>query len=225
MDYSLPGSSVHQISQARILKWVAISFSRGSSQPRDRTWVSCIGRRIFYHWATRKVLSECRFLRNNRPLALRFQASVLSCQASIFLPVIGRSLDAMLCTRYFTCAPRLFITIQSGRPHDCTWVTNKETDTERGQLLQVRDQVNTDPNVQLTSIWLHLHAINHWDSLSPQQTTASWLFFLSCSFTSKLIASVNSMMYKPISFHFYFWRDSCGIQGFSASTLLTRGAV
>ena len=37
MDRSLPGSSVHGISQARILKWVAISFSRGSSQPRDQT--------------------------------------------------------------------------------------------------------------------------------------------------------------------------------------------
>ena len=35
MDYSLPGSSVHGILQARILQWVAISFSRGSSQPRD----------------------------------------------------------------------------------------------------------------------------------------------------------------------------------------------
>ena len=37
---SPPGSSVHQILQARILEWVAIPFSRGSSQPRDRTWVS-----------------------------------------------------------------------------------------------------------------------------------------------------------------------------------------
>ena len=35
MDYSLPGSSVHGIFQARVLEWVAISFSRGSSQPRD----------------------------------------------------------------------------------------------------------------------------------------------------------------------------------------------
>ena len=35
MDYSLPGSFVHRISQARILEWVAISFSKGSSQPRD----------------------------------------------------------------------------------------------------------------------------------------------------------------------------------------------
>ena len=47
MDCSLPGSSVHGILQARILEWVAISFSRGSSQPRDQTWVSHIGGRCF----------------------------------------------------------------------------------------------------------------------------------------------------------------------------------
>ena len=39
MDYSQLGSSVHGIFQARVLEWVAISFSRGSSQPRDRTRV------------------------------------------------------------------------------------------------------------------------------------------------------------------------------------------
>ena len=44
---SLPGSSVCGISQARILEWVAISFSRGSSWPRDQTHVSCFGRQIF----------------------------------------------------------------------------------------------------------------------------------------------------------------------------------
>ena len=49
MDCSLPGSSVHGIFQARVLEWVAISFSRGSSQPRDRTRVSCIAGRCFYH--------------------------------------------------------------------------------------------------------------------------------------------------------------------------------
>ena len=55
MDCSLPGSSAHGIFQARILEWVAISFSRGSSRPRDWTQVSCIvGRRITI-WATRKV--------------------------------------------------------------------------------------------------------------------------------------------------------------------------
>ena len=47
MDSSLPGSAVHGIFQARILEWTAISFSRGSSQPRDRTPVSCITDRRF----------------------------------------------------------------------------------------------------------------------------------------------------------------------------------
>ena len=49
MDYSLPGFSVHGISQARMLEWVAISFSRGSSRPRDQTSVLCIGRWILYY--------------------------------------------------------------------------------------------------------------------------------------------------------------------------------
>ena len=53
MDCSPPGSSVHGISQARILEWVAISFSRGSSQPRDQTQISCLSCRwILYHYAT-----------------------------------------------------------------------------------------------------------------------------------------------------------------------------
>ena len=51
MDYSPSGFSVHEIFQERILEWVAISSSRGSSQPGDLTWVSCIGRWILYHWA------------------------------------------------------------------------------------------------------------------------------------------------------------------------------
>ena len=56
VDCSPPGSSVHGILQARILEWVAIAFSRGSSQPRDRTQVSRIGGRRFNLWATREAL-------------------------------------------------------------------------------------------------------------------------------------------------------------------------
>ena len=52
---SPPGSSIHGISQAGILECVVISFSRGSSQPRDRTRISCIGRWILYCWASREV--------------------------------------------------------------------------------------------------------------------------------------------------------------------------
>ena len=55
IDSSLPGSSVHGIFQARILEWVAIFFSRGSSWPRDRTQVSCIAGRCFTVWATREI--------------------------------------------------------------------------------------------------------------------------------------------------------------------------
>ena len=52
---SLPGSSVHGIFQTRILEWVATSFSRGSSRPRDWTWVFHIGGRRFTDWATWEV--------------------------------------------------------------------------------------------------------------------------------------------------------------------------
>ena len=56
-DYSSPGSSVHGMFQARILEWVSISSSRGSSRPRDRTHISCIGRWVLYEWATRGALT------------------------------------------------------------------------------------------------------------------------------------------------------------------------
>ena len=55
VDCSLPGSSVHGIVQARILEWVTISFSRGSSQPREWTRVSCTGGTRFNLWATREA--------------------------------------------------------------------------------------------------------------------------------------------------------------------------
>ena len=48
MNCSPPGSSVHGILQARILGWVSVPFSRGSSRPMDQTWVSCIVRQILY---------------------------------------------------------------------------------------------------------------------------------------------------------------------------------
>ena len=60
MNYSSPSSSVHGILQERILQWVARLFSRGSSWPRDRTWVSCIAGRLFSIWATREVLCFSR---------------------------------------------------------------------------------------------------------------------------------------------------------------------
>ena len=76
MDCSPPGSSVHEIFQARILEWVAISSSGGSSRPRDQTHISCIscmGRQILYTVATTweaiksiLVLKKCRTMFKNK---------------------------------------------------------------------------------------------------------------------------------------------------------------
>ena len=61
MDCSLSGSSVNGILQGRILEWVAISFSRGSSWPRNWTRVSCIAGRFFTDWAEGSHLSVLSF--------------------------------------------------------------------------------------------------------------------------------------------------------------------
>ena len=60
MDYTVNG-----ILQARILEWVAFLFSRGSSQPRDLTQVSCIAGGFFTNWAIREALQTCQLLFKN----------------------------------------------------------------------------------------------------------------------------------------------------------------
>ena len=79
MDCSLPGSSIHGIFQARILEWVAISFSRRSSPPRDWTWGSRIVGRRFTVWATREVLGHSK-------------CSINTCSVPFFLCPIPRRL-------------------------------------------------------------------------------------------------------------------------------------
>ena len=79
MDGSLPGSSVHScllLSQARILEWVAISFSRGSSWLMDRTYIFCIGRWILHHWATREVLLLLSLVEGNSQRGFISEAQV-----------------------------------------------------------------------------------------------------------------------------------------------------
>ena len=85
MDSSPPGSSVHGILQARILEWVAISFSRGSSRPRDRTQASHIAGRHFNLWATREALNSnsVLLLTSKYPL----YASILSFVKDVFKKV------------------------------------------------------------------------------------------------------------------------------------------
>ena len=69
MDCSLPGSSTQGIFQARVLEWVAISFSKGSSQPRDRIQVSRTAGKRFTVWATREATwvleGSCQLVENH----------------------------------------------------------------------------------------------------------------------------------------------------------------
>ena len=67
-DCSPPGSSVHEVLQARILEWVAYLFSRGSSRPRDRTRVSRIAGGFFTIWATREAPRKCALRANKKNL-------------------------------------------------------------------------------------------------------------------------------------------------------------
>ena len=75
MDCSPPGSSVHGISQAGILEWVAISSSRGSSQPKDWTHVSCIGRWILYHQATWEAQTLTIYTDNGQTMYMQLENS------------------------------------------------------------------------------------------------------------------------------------------------------
>ena len=62
VDCSPPGFSVHGILQARILEWIAISSSRGSSWPRDETRVSCTANGFFTTWTTREAPLQVKFI-------------------------------------------------------------------------------------------------------------------------------------------------------------------
>ena len=95
VDSSPPGSSVYGISQARILNWVTIPFSRGFSQPRDQTHVSCIEGGFFttmppgklIKWVSSRQLFMCGFSRG-------FPKSIHS-QMFPFVSVFLYSLDSL----------------------------------------------------------------------------------------------------------------------------------
>ena len=82
MYHSPPGFSVHGILQTRILGWVAMTSSRGSSQPRDWTQVSCYllhCRQILYHWAAREDQRWCVYTIVRRPPLMQSDPESVSC--------------------------------------------------------------------------------------------------------------------------------------------------
>ena len=82
MDCTLPGFSVHGISQARTLEWVAFSYSRGFSWPRDRIWVSCTADRFFTIWATMEALCDTVELKSYNKWAALYSSQSLKYELS-----------------------------------------------------------------------------------------------------------------------------------------------
>ena len=100
MDCSSPGSSVHGISQARTLEWVAIPFSRGCSKSRHRTCVSCIGRRILYYWDTGEAQGDW---------AVCVWHSLLSCLSFLTRTLLGVDSEGLASRWGSSCLVRPFV--------------------------------------------------------------------------------------------------------------------
>ena len=100
MDCSLPGSSVHGIFEVRILEWIAISFSRGSSGPRNWTWVSCIAGGLLL----------CRLI--------LYQLSQMGSPQNVFAMILTQWLCLIhfmsLNTKYHSVSERYLIVLERG---------------------------------------------------------------------------------------------------------------
>ena len=115
MGCSPQGSSVHRISQARLLEWVAISFSSGSSWPGNQACVSCIGRQILYRWATREVPNTSFlllpiFFFNKLSVYVYMWYIIHNIKFAIFGYTVQWHLSTLtlLCTHYHHPFPELF---------------------------------------------------------------------------------------------------------------------
>ena len=110
MDCSLPGSSVHGIFQARILEWVAISFLRGSSWPRDWTWVSCTAGRLFtsVFYSSGQLLSCIRLFANPWTAASQASTSIFNSRSLLKF----MSIESVMPSNYLIlCHPLLLPSI------------------------------------------------------------------------------------------------------------------
>ena len=97
-DGSPPGSSIHGISQTRIMEWATISFSRRSSPLRDQTHISCIAGRFFTSWATTQ-LSVCWYIGFPRPWPYTSSSDdFVRCLPDTFTQISSRHLN-IICPR------------------------------------------------------------------------------------------------------------------------------
>ena len=203
MDWSLPGFSVHGIFLAWILEWVAISFSKGSSQPRDQTHVSCIGRWILYHLATREAPEE--WVDSLKTDWEGKPSKVVGC-----ICVVGKDYgkesqahDAI--KEYFRCKKwtdkkrgSYFLKRKGGKKHKCGGLTSK---------LLKSESLEWGPVIALQMVLMHMKFCGPHSQLSGPSTGTSWVSSaFSCSTSSDLKERRVKMAYKwkPILTHICF---------------------
>ena len=153
MDCSLPGFSVHEIFQARVPEWVAISFSRRSSWPRDQTWISCIAGRHFTLWATREAVT----LENNLTVLYVVKRKITILLSSFTLAVYpwGKKMYAhpKTCTWNFIAA--FFIIAQKWGPSKCPsaneWINKKRILDSDSVLWHSKKKWSTDTQIRGTT--------------------------------------------------------------------------
>ena len=132
MDCSLPGFSVHGIFPARVLEWVAISFSRGSSQPRNRTRVSRVAGRRFTLWPIQRKPLEYKAGQHPTTSSTRMphlnnkQSEVAQLYPTLWDPLDcslpGFSVHGIFQARILECVA-IFFSRKSSQPRDWTWVS------------------------------------------------------------------------------------------------------
>ena len=126
VDSSPPGSSNHGILQARMLEWVALCFSRGSSQPKDRTCISWAGRWFLYLWATWQahlVISKCLFCTSGLEDGLSAVLFPVALHTAVQHSLMGASASSGL--RLFSCGVKLFCEVfPASLTWAPTWMTN-----------------------------------------------------------------------------------------------------
>ena len=154
VDCNQLGFSVHGILQAKILEWIAISFSRGSSRPRDRTWVSLIGGRCFKLWATREVHGWFKSMRSTTGSA---QDWYISCTWQFLLSI-------------------LLYPISSSLSHWDFWAVILQFQASHCDLLPLKfTQSNEFPKINFVTVKTHASlcwkAWKDWSQSSPLSLT------------------------------------------------------
>ena len=175
---SPPGSSVHEILQAKILEWVAISSSKGSFRPRDWTRVSCIACRFFTVWATREApwilygFIQFVVLKEENCFMEMGIVSVLSFSRHFFWKIhimLAPRLAKFLRSCQLSCAPTLIPKGQKlAPPHSTLYrLCHKDTHAQLQASTTVQKGTGSFRNMNLTSVrslnlCLRLTSVGRW---------------------------------------------------------------